>query len=62
MNKPFSAQDTGVPFHRNFNSILRKDHQKNFLWASRIWVGRQKETILGYVPKNDEKRIWLMKG
>ena len=29
---PFNAQeDTGVPFHRNFNSILRRDHQKNFL-------------------------------
>ena len=26
---PFNAQeDTGVPFHRNFNSILRRDHQK----------------------------------
>ena len=25
----FNAQeDTGVPFHRNFNSILRRDHQK----------------------------------
>ena len=22
-------EDTGVPFHRNFNSILRRDHQKN---------------------------------
>ena len=20
--------DTGVPFHRNFNSILRRDHEK----------------------------------
>ena len=29
---PFNAQeDTGVPFHRNLNSILRRDHQKNFL-------------------------------
>ena len=27
---PFNAmEDTGVPFHRNFNSISRKDHQKN---------------------------------
>ena len=27
--KPFNAQeDTGVPFHRNFNSILRRDHPK----------------------------------
>ena len=30
---------------------------KNFsLWASRLWVGRRKEPILGYVPKNDEKK------
>ena len=27
--EPFNAQeDTGVPFHQNFNSILRRDHQK----------------------------------
>ena len=30
--------------------------------ASRLWVGRRKEPILGYVPKNDEKRIWSIKG
>ena len=40
-------QDTGIPFHRNFNSILRRDHQKHFQWASRLWVGRRKELILG---------------
>ena len=29
---PFNAQeDTGGPFHQNFNFILRRDHQKNFL-------------------------------
>ena len=29
---PFNAQeDTGGPFHQNFNSILRRDHEKNFL-------------------------------
>ena len=32
--------------------------KKNFLWSSRLWVGRRKEPILGYVPKKDEKRIW----
>ena len=27
--QPFNAQEeTGVPFHWNFNSILRRDHQK----------------------------------
>ena len=30
--QPFNAQeDPGVPFHWNFNSILRRDHQKIFL-------------------------------
>ena len=47
----------GVPFDRNFNSILRRDHQKNFLWASRLWVGRRKERILRYLSKNDEKNL-----
>ena len=30
--------------------------RKNFLWGSRLWVGRRKEPILGYVQKNDEKK------
>ena len=41
---------------QNFDFNLRRDHQKNFLWASRLWVGRRKEPILGNVPKNDEKK------
>ena len=62
-NNPLTPQeDTGVPFHRNFNSILRRDHQKNFLWAFRLWVGRRKEPILGYVPKNNEKKNLVHKG
>ena len=64
-NNPIAKaqEDTGVPFHRNFNSILRRDlqKQKNFLWASRLWFGRRKEPILGYVPKNDDKRIWSIR-
>ena len=60
---PFNGQEhKGVPFHRNFSSILGKDHQKNFLWVSRLWVGRRKEPTLGYVPKNDEKNFWSIKG
>ena len=35
---------------------------ENFLWAPRLWVGRRKEPILGYVTKNDEKRIHAFKG
>ena len=42
--------------------LIRRDHQKNFLWALRLLVGRRKESILGYVPKSDEKRIQAFKG
>ena len=42
--------------------LAQQDHQKNFLWASRLWVGRRKEPILGYVPKNDEKKNSVHKG
>ena len=34
----------------------KKGSSKNFLWASRLWVGRRKEPILDYVPKNDKKK------
>ena len=51
---PFT--DTGGPFHQNFNSILRRDYQKNFLWASRLWVGRRKEPIFGYVMVMEKRR------
>ena len=27
-----------------------------FLWALQLWVGRRKESILGYVPKKDENK------
>ena len=61
--KPFNVQeDTGVTFYRNFNSILRRDRQKNFLWPPRLWAGRRKEPILGYVPKNVEKKNLVHKG
>ena len=61
--KPFNVQeDTGVTFYRNFNSILRRDRQKNFLWLPRLWPGRRKEPILGYVPKNVEKKNLVHKG
>ena len=34
---------------------FRKVSSKNFLWASRLWVGRRKDPILSYITKNDEK-------
>ena len=44
--------------------ILSKDGiiEKNFVWAPHLWVGRRKEPILGYVLKNNEKRIHAFKG
>ena len=38
-------------------SILKRkgSSKKKILWESRLWVGRRKEPILDYVPKNDEK-------
>ena len=48
---------------QKFDFNLRSDHEKNFLWASRLWVGRRKEPILGYVLKNyNKKRIQEGKG
>ena len=33
--------------------ILEGIIKKNFLWASRLWVGRRKELTLGYVKKKE---------
>ena len=44
-------------------SILKlKGTIKKFLWASRLWVGRWKEPILGYDSKNYEKKNSGSKG
>ena len=54
---PFSSYRVHMAsLSKNFDFNLRRDHQKNFLWASRLWVGRRKEPILGYVPKTTKKR------
>ena len=31
----------------------KRDKEKNFLWAPRLWVGRRWEPILGYISKFD---------
>ena len=60
---PFNPFPPSVAsFIKTFDFNFRRDYQKKILWASRLWVGRRKEPILGYVPKNDEKRIWSLKG
>ena len=40
---------------QNLDFKIWKDHQKNFPWVSRLWVGRWKEPILDYVPKKQKK-------
>ena len=47
---------------KNIDFNLRRDHRKKFLWSSRLGVGRRKEPILGYVPKNYEKENSGSKG
>ena len=54
--------DEFVTYCQNFDFKKRRDHQTNFLWALRLWVGRRKEPILDYVPKNDKKNISGSKG
>ena len=50
-------------FSKTLDFNFRRDHQKNFLWASWLWVGRRKKPILGYVPKKKtKKRIQEVKG
>ena len=53
---PLTLYDEFVTYCQNFDSKIRRAHQKNFLWASRLWVGRRKEPILDYVQKNDKKK------
>ena len=48
--------------NRNFNSISRKDHQKNFLRALRLWVGRRKELILRYICPEKRRKNLVHKG
>ena len=50
-----------VLFDRNFNSILRRDHQK-ISFDRRANECRRKEPILGYVPKKRRKKEFLLKG
>ena len=55
--------NTCCPLSLKFQFYFKKESsKKNFLWASRLWVGRRKEPILGYVPKNNEKKNLVHKG
>ena len=42
-----------------FVFMRKKNHRKIFIWASRLWVGRRSEPILGYISKFDGKKgLW----
>ena len=55
-------RDEFAKYCQNLDFKIRRDHQKYFLWGLRLWVGRRKEPILGYVLKNDEKKNSGSKG
>ena len=43
---PFTAQRAIYgTFGQNFDFHISRDHQKNVIWASRLWVGRREEAI-----------------
>ena len=63
MLQPLNAQEDRTqvsPFTEI--SILFSEGTRNFLWVSRLWLGRRKKPILGYVPKNDEKNNLVYNG
>ena len=46
---PFESQRRVYStFDQNFDFKIRREHQKNFLWAPHPWVDRRYEPILGY--------------
>ena len=65
LHKPFNAQeDTGVPFHRNFNSIfLRRDHKKKKSYKHRAYESVDEKSLSQVMSqKTTKKRIWSIKG
>ena len=41
---------------KNFDLKKRRDHRKNFLWSSRLWIGRRYEPLLSYIPEFNWKQ------
>ena len=60
--KPFNAQgDTSVPFHRNFNSILRRDHPK-ISYERRAYESVNEKSLSWVMPRKTTKKIWSLNG
>ena len=51
-----------MTFCKNFDFNLRRDHQKDSNERRNYESVDKKEPILGYIPKNDEKRNLVLKG
>ena len=49
-------------FSKNFNSILRRDHEKIFYERRAYESVDEKKPISGYVRKTTKKRIQAVKG
>ena len=59
----FNAQEDSVPFHRNFNSILRKDHQKiSYERRANESVDKNSRLSLVVSPKKTTKKNLVHKG
>ena len=43
-------------YGQNFDLKIKKGPSKKFLWAVRLWVGRQLEPISGYILKANGKQ------
>ena len=58
-----SIEDTGVPFHRNFKSILSSDHQK-ISYERRAYesVDEKSLSYVMHVPKKEKKKNRSIKG
>ena len=63
LHLPFNAQqDTGIPFHRNFNFILRREHKKNS-YERRACESVDKKILSEVMSrKTTKKRICSIKG
>ena len=59
---PFNTQeDTSVPFHRNFNSILRRDHLKNS-YERRAYESVDENSLSQVMSRKTMKKNLVHKG
>ena len=49
--------DGNYSYFTNKISLKKRDHEKNFLWAPRLWGGRRWDPLLGYILKFNGKKV-----